>query len=86
MSLKRSRRQLGFVLLVPLAAGIFFGRPTYLWVRAWLHDKPVADDLPPGFVDDASRLIAPAWHSYGPFPLSPQMGLCSTCCRSSTWN
>lgn len=32
------------------------GRPSYLVTRAWLLDRPVADVLPAGFVDDASRM------------------------------
>ena len=44
------------VVLLLLAVAIFLARPGYLWMTAWLNDKPARADLPPGFVDDASRL------------------------------
>jgi FAD/FMN-containing dehydrogenase len=43
-------------LLLVLAAGGFSARPAYLWVKAWLGDRPVLHELPSGYVDDASRL------------------------------
>jgi FAD/FMN-containing dehydrogenase len=63
---KKSRRWLILGVGAPLlAAACFFGKPTYLWMNAWLRDKPVAEHLPPGFVDDASRMnqthVAEVW-------------------------
>ena len=53
----KSRRWAGVTFLILAGAGILAGcRPTYLWVAAWFADKPVAEALPPGYVDDASRL------------------------------
>jgi FAD/FMN-containing dehydrogenase len=65
MRRQKSRRWIGVLLVVLLATGVFLSRPTYLWVKAWLHDQPVPDDLPAGYVDDASRLnsthVAEVW-------------------------
>jgi FAD/FMN-containing dehydrogenase len=46
------RLALAFVLMMSV---IFMATPNYLWVAAWLNDRPVADELPAGHVDDASR-------------------------------
>jgi len=46
---------LGLILVV---VAVLIGRPSYLWINAWLHDLPVIESLPAGFVDDASRLNA----------------------------
>jgi FAD/FMN-containing dehydrogenase len=35
---------------------IFVGCPASLVTRAWVQDQPVVDHLPPGYVDDASRM------------------------------
>ncbi|MGH9752501.1 MAG: FAD-binding oxidoreductase [Blastocatellia bacterium] len=35
---------------------ILFGKPLYLFTNAWLRDKPVVEELPPGYADDASRM------------------------------
>ena len=66
MGRRKSARWIGllFVLfLVP--AAIVVARPTYLWVTAWLLDRPAADDTPAGYVNDASRLnqthVAEVW-------------------------
>src|SRR5436190_16098277 len=64
---KRNRRRrvllvLGLVLL--MLAGCL-GRPVYQWTKAWWWDRPVAEELPPGQTDDASRLnrttVAEVW-------------------------
>jgi FAD/FMN-containing dehydrogenase len=57
MARRRFRRWVGGTLLLLLViAAIVFGRPSYLWLNAWLHDRPAVESLPEGFVDDASRL------------------------------
>jgi FAD/FMN-containing dehydrogenase len=57
MASARSRRWRRLALSLPVVVVLgCLGRPTYLWVKAWLDDKPVADDVPAGFADDASRL------------------------------
>lgn len=66
MGRSKSRRWAGSMFLVLAASGAFFGcRPTYLWVKAWLGDKPTSETLPPGYVDDASRMnrtrVAEVW-------------------------
>jgi FAD/FMN-containing dehydrogenase len=48
---------LGLLALLGVCAG-FYGKPAYLLLRAWWSDRPVADNLPPGYVDDMSRLNA----------------------------
>lgn len=57
MKSKKTRRWLilGVSLFLLVIVGCF-GKPTFLWVNAWFHDNPRADKLPPGIVDDASRL------------------------------
>ncbi|HTU94110.1 MAG TPA: FAD-binding oxidoreductase [Gemmataceae bacterium] len=60
------RRWAGPTFLMLAATGAFFGcKPMYLWVKAWLGDKPALEVLPPGYVDDASRLnrtlVAEVW-------------------------
>jgi FAD/FMN-containing dehydrogenase len=53
------------LLLLLLAVGVFSCQPTYLWVKAWLGDRPTPHELPSGSVDDASRLnstpVAEVW-------------------------
>jgi FAD/FMN-containing dehydrogenase len=57
MTRTRIRRwTLGLVIALLLVAGALVGRPAYLWIRAGLRDRPVAHDLPSGYIDDASRL------------------------------
>jgi FAD/FMN-containing dehydrogenase len=60
------RRWVGGSLLVAVCvcAGCH-GKTAFLLFRAWWNDRPVADVLPPGFVDDMSRLnrthVARVW-------------------------
>lgn len=56
MRRKKSLRWAGVILLLPVVAGGFFGRPAYLWLSAWRNDHPMPHDVPAGYVDDASRL------------------------------
>src|SRR5262245_39615189 len=53
----RKKYYCGMVGLL-VVASIFLGMPAYLGAKAWLGDKPVHDELPPGYVDDASRMNA----------------------------
>lgn len=50
------RRWLLLGLAIPGVLLLLFGRPLYLVVNAWLHDRPEPWQIPDGFVDDASRL------------------------------
>ncbi|HEX2475037.1 MAG TPA: FAD-binding oxidoreductase [Lacipirellulaceae bacterium] len=66
MTRTRIRRWiLGAAILLLVVAGALIARPAYLWIRAGLRDRPVAHDLPSGYVDDASRLnsthVAEIW-------------------------
>ncbi len=55
----RRARWIRWVLLGSLAfGGVSCANPAYLVVKAWLRDERVADTLPPGYVDDASRMNA----------------------------
>jgi FAD/FMN-containing dehydrogenase len=56
---RRLRRLISLSLVLLLTtAGIIGCTSVCLWVNAWLNDKPVVEQLPPGFTDDASRLNA----------------------------
>jgi FAD/FMN-containing dehydrogenase len=56
---RKLRRRIGYVgLAVFVTYLLFMGRANFLWVRAWLNDKPVPNDTPAGHLDDASRLNA----------------------------
>jgi FAD/FMN-containing dehydrogenase len=61
---------LSFLLLV-MTAGVIGCKSVFLWVGAWLQDKPVPQDVPAGCSDDASRLnrtpVAEVWS----IPASP---------------
>jgi FAD/FMN-containing dehydrogenase len=56
-------------LAIALAA--LFGKPLYFFMEAWLRDKPGPKELPPGYIDDASRMnrahVAEVW----PIPADP---------------
>ncbi len=57
MTRKKILRRTGLAVLLAVLAGLcFLIRPAYLWLGAWLADRPVAHRLPAGSVDDASRL------------------------------
>jgi FAD/FMN-containing dehydrogenase len=57
MTRTRIRRwTIGLAIALLLVAGALIARPAYLWIRAGFRDRPVAHDLPSGYVDDASRL------------------------------
>lgn len=55
-----------FVLLVA-AILLTLGTSLSLWVGAWYQDRPDLEELPPGFVDDASRMnrtqVAEIWRA-----------------------
>lgn len=62
----KSRRWLGLTFGLLVVVGGFLGcRPSYLWIKAWIDDKPVSEPLPAGYTDDASRLnrtpVAEVW-------------------------
>jgi FAD/FMN-containing dehydrogenase len=65
MRLKRPPLWLRLLLLPLLAFGVFSCKPTYLWVKAWINDRPAPHNFPSGFIDDASRLnltqVAEIW-------------------------
>ena len=67
MSASGFRRWVGRALVVGavICAGCC-GQAAFLLVRAWMNDHPVADELPPGYVDDMSRLnrthVAEVWN------------------------
>jgi FAD/FMN-containing dehydrogenase len=62
--------------------GCLSSKPASVVSKAWLNDRPANEVLPPGFVDDASRLdrthvaegiaIAGARHSMGGHSISPE--------------
>ena len=56
MSSPRRRRWGRWLLLIPLLGVLLLATPACLFLRAWLLDRPQPDELPPGHVDDASRL------------------------------
>lgn len=57
MGHKKLRRWIGLVVALLLAiAVLFLAKPVYLIARAWLTDKPVAEELSPSYIDDASRM------------------------------
>src|SRR6476620_3810640 len=63
---KRIRRwALRIALVLSILFIVFLGRPTYLLIHAWWHDRPVAEKLSAGTADDASRMnrtaIAETW-------------------------
>jgi len=47
MGRKKTVRWLVAILVVLIVTAIFAGRPTYLWLNAWFHDKPSPEELPP---------------------------------------
>jgi FAD/FMN-containing dehydrogenase len=53
------------IALLLISGALFMARPGYLWFSAWLHDRPMLEVLPPGQLDDASRLnqtrVAEVW-------------------------
>jgi FAD/FMN-containing dehydrogenase len=57
--MKRSRRRFwtgfAFVLLL-IFLGCFASKSPFVVSKAWLDDRPETEVLPPGYVDDASRL------------------------------
>lgn len=44
---------IGFVLALVV---VRFAKPLYLFTNAWLRGKPVIEEIPPGYTDDASRM------------------------------
>jgi len=57
MGHKKLRWWIGLVAGLFLAIAVFFlAKPVYLIARAWLADKPVVEELPPSYTDDASRM------------------------------
>jgi FAD/FMN-containing dehydrogenase len=65
MKRRKYRRWLAVASLALVMLGVFACGPTFLWTRAWMRDRPVRLDSPPGYVDDASRLnsthVAEIW-------------------------
>jgi len=59
------------LLLAAVAAVGCCAQPAFLWVGAWVRDKPVSEPVPPGFADDVSRMnrtpVAEVW----PIPADP---------------
>jgi FAD/FMN-containing dehydrogenase len=54
---KRFRRIVARVILaLAVLFAVFFGRPAFLIVRAWVNDRPAPEPAEPGFADDVSRL------------------------------
>jgi FAD/FMN-containing dehydrogenase len=47
---------IGVTLGVAIALTVLFGKPLYLFIHALVRDKPVVEGLPPGYIDDASRM------------------------------
>jgi FAD/FMN-containing dehydrogenase len=59
MAKSRLRRCLVWTAVLALGLGLFFyGKPAWLLLSTWWKDRPVPDNLPPGYVDDASRMNA----------------------------
>ena len=48
--------RIGLTLCLAIALTVLFGKPLYIFMHAWLRDKPVVEALPPGYIDDASRM------------------------------
>jgi FAD/FMN-containing dehydrogenase len=71
MRRKRFIWPIGLALGFAIALTVLFGKPLYFFINAWLRDKPGAKGLPPGYVDDASRMnrthVAEVW----PIPANP---------------
>ena len=72
MTRRRVIRWAGVAIALLLFAGLVLViKPGYLWVNAWLHDRPVVDKLPAGHVDDASRLNRTHVTEVWPIPSDP---------------
>ncbi len=72
MTRRKIVRRAGLAIsLLVLAGLVLLIKPGYLWVSAWLHDRPVADRLLPGHVDDASRLNQTRVTEVWPIPTEP---------------
>src|SRR5215510_851921 len=65
MRRKRFSWLIGLALVFAIAMTVLFGKPLYFFINAWVRDKPVTKGLPPGYVDDASRMnrthVAEVW-------------------------
>ncbi len=66
MTFQKVRRFLRWTILIVLITLVaVFGQAGYLWLNAWVNDRPAPDVLTPGFTDDASRLnrtrVAEVW-------------------------
>jgi FAD/FMN-containing dehydrogenase len=66
VSLRKARRWLGLAAVALVAVGVgCYGKTAFLLWRAWVNDRPVAQQLPPGYVDDQSRMnqthVAAEW-------------------------
>jgi FAD/FMN-containing dehydrogenase len=68
---KFMRRAALATLLVVFVGSAPLIKPGYLWVNAWLHDRPTIDRLPPGHVSDASRLNPTHVTEVWPIPSEP---------------
>jgi FAD/FMN-containing dehydrogenase len=66
MSNPRIRRRFAvFAVLLLIVLLCAFGRPAFLWIKAWRQDRPVVEPTPQGIADDASRMnptqVADIW-------------------------
>jgi FAD/FMN-containing dehydrogenase len=69
---RRWPRRIGLaVLTVLVVLFVLYGKSAFLIARAWVNDRPVPDDLPPGFADDASRLNLTAVREVWDVPADP---------------
>ena len=69
---RRRLRRLGMAAsAVLIVLGALYGKSAYLIARAWVHDRPVPDDVPAGFADDASRLNRTAVREVWDVPADP---------------
>src|SRR5262249_24604820 len=70
---KLARRIAIALLVLAIIYVALMGRANFLWVRAWLRDRPAADDTPEGQLDDASRLNAPPVVEVVPVASEPEI-------------
>src|SRR5262245_39415699 len=65
MRRKRFSWLIGLALVFAIAMTVLFAKPLYFFIRSWWRDQPGAKGLPPGYVDDASRMnrthVAEVW-------------------------
>ena len=75
--MEKKRERKGFNWRIWLALGFIvalaaiFGKPLYLLMHAWMRDKPVVENLPAGYIDDASRMNRTHVAEVRPIPADP---------------